>query len=74
MNSVRPKYKVWALAAVLLMGACASHEARVKCDGRLEPINTPAAKQNPDVRATAVQQTPRRTVTTPSKKGPEDRR
>jgi hypothetical protein len=68
MNSVRLKHKVWALSAVLLMGACASHETRVKCDGRLEPINAPAARQNPDVPAPAVQQTSRRTVTTPSKK------
>ena len=68
MNSICPKHKVWALSAVLLMGACASHETHVKCDGRLEPINAPAAKRSPDVPASAVQQMPGRTVATPSKK------
>ena len=30
------------LCAMLILGACASHNKRVSCDGHLEPINTPA--------------------------------
>lgn len=38
---------VGALAAIVLAGslaACATPAARVPCDGRLEPINSPAKK------------------------------
>ena len=38
---------VGALAAILLAGslaACVAPAARVPCDGRLEPINSPAKK------------------------------
>ncbi len=45
MNGVRVTKGISALFVFVLMSACASHASRVKCDGRLEPINAPAAKQ-----------------------------
>lgn len=32
---------VWFLA---MLAGCASHDAAIRCDGRLQPINQPAAK------------------------------
>jgi hypothetical protein len=45
------------LSFVLLLSACASHG--VRCDGRLLPINGPAAISEPAGRAVSV--TPRNT-------------
>jgi hypothetical protein len=30
------------LSALVLLGACASHNKRVSCEGHLQPINVPA--------------------------------
>jgi hypothetical protein len=34
---------LWALSLALVLLGCASHHRRVDCEGRLKPINTPAA-------------------------------
>lgn len=45
MKSVRVSRWIAGLFVLAVLTACASHDSRVKCDGRLQPINAPAAKQ-----------------------------
>jgi hypothetical protein len=41
--------KATALACLLLtLVGCASHSNAVRCDGRLQPINTPASASAPE--------------------------
>lgn len=32
------------MCLLMALAGCASHDAAIRCDGRLEPINQPAAK------------------------------
>jgi hypothetical protein len=49
---------VMLLSALVLHGACASHNKRVSCDGRLEPINAPAPVAMASKSANAAAESP----------------
>jgi hypothetical protein len=40
--------KLIVVVLVLLTGACSAHRTRVDCEGRLKPINPPAAISSND--------------------------
>ncbi len=58
MERVSTVRSLLALCMCVVLSACASHGSRVKCDGRLEPINMPAAKQHSGIPATLESSAP----------------
>ena len=49
---------VMLLSILVLLGACASHNKRISCEGQLEPINSPAPVAKSSKSANAVPESP----------------
>jgi len=66
MKGVRVTTWTSVIFVFVFMSACASQGSRVKCDGRLEPINAPVAKQKPGSSASPSAAQPPRLTASPS--------
>jgi len=54
----------WAIGGLGLLAGCASPETKVSCEGRLQPINVPAATADSPQRSA-----PKSAATKPAAKG-----